>query len=161
MIAQDNLQENGKVKANASASASVNANGNSPQLPLMDDHDNNTDQSQHAQERLLTVIKNSFATQTTEDEMLKALKELADKYSKLEETIEDPRNGLSSQLAKTQEKLSNLHTDVHGAVDRILVKLQAVTETATSNTAKIQSMETAQARMLALLDENKRLVKEL
>lgn len=103
----------------------------------------------------------SRATQTTEDEMLKAIKELADKYQRIDNDVNDPKVGISIQLAKTQDKLSSLHTDIHGAVSGIETRLQQITTTANANSQKIVQMEGSQTRMAALLDENKRIIKEL
>lgn len=157
MIAKEN------EKSDNDQSVSANANGDT-QLTCNQDHDTNSSvQNENAtltSDETLTHTT-SIATQTSEDEILKAIRELAVKYQKIEDVIEHPKNGLSNQLAKAQEKISNLHSDIHGAVNGILVRLQSVSDTATENTAKIGAMEATQTRMAALLDENKRLVKEL
>lgn len=128
------------------------------------DHSN-----EHVDEQAIDGVKNaspesekvSIATQTTEDEMLKAIKELADKYGSMDQVINDPRQGIANQLAKTQQTVANLYTDIHGAVSGVKVQLESLTKTAMDNSNKIAKMENSQARMAALLDENKRLVSEL
>lgn len=130
-----------------------NANGGAEAIS----HDN-TQSQENVQEQLELV---STATQTCDDEMLKAIKELAIKYQKLEDTIEDPKGGISVNLAKVQEKVNNLHTDIHGAVSGLAVQIKKLTTTANENSTKIIRMENSQSRMAALLDENKRLVHEL
>lgn len=103
----------------------------------------------------------SRTTQTSEDEILKALAELAQKYDKLDKDIHDPKNGVVNQLASTQGKVADLYTDIHGAVGGLKVRMDKVTISAEQNSNKISQMENNQARMSALLDENKRLVQEL
>lgn len=107
------------------------------------------------------LSKKSVAVQTNEDEMLKAIRELALKYQTLDKTLNNPKLGVIDQLAKTQEKVDSLHTDIHGAVSGLKVQLQQLTETSKLNTQKIENMESSQKKIAALLDENKRLVNEL
>lgn len=104
---------------------------------------------------------NTIATQTNEDEILVALKELADKYEKLEQKIEHPKNGLTVQLAKTQATVTDLYSDINGAVSGLKVQMTKVTETAMANVETIQKMQDNQKKMSALFDENKRLISEL
>lgn len=122
-------------------------------------HDNCNQRSN--EEEPAQVSKTSIATQTTEDDLLSAIKELADKYQKMEKTIEDPKIGLSANLAKMQDKVQDLHTDIHGAVSGLIVSVKKVTDTAMDNSTKISKIKDSQTRMAALLDENKRLVHEL
>lgn len=100
-------------------------------------------------------------TQTSEDEMLSAINELLDKYKKLEETVEHPRNGLSVQLAKTKETVSQLYSDINGAVSGLKVQMAKVREISESNTASIKSIMEGRKKMASLVEENKKLVQEL
>lgn len=72
------------------------------------------------------ACKSTAFTQTSEDEILNAIKELADKYQKLDEDLNDPKNGIGVQLAKTKESVTKLYTGIHGAVSGIEVRLQQV-----------------------------------
>lgn len=100
-------------------------------------------------------------TQTMEDKILNSLNEMQQKLQKLDDDIHMPRNGISELLAKANEKVTNLHSDIHGQVNGILTRLDSISQTATDNAEKIKKMETAQQRMSILLDENRKLVKEL
>lgn len=100
-------------------------------------------------------------TQTNEDVVLQALQNLQQKLDKIEDDLHLPKNGISDQLAKTSEKTQNLYTELHSQVNRVLVRLDQVTKTAADNDTNIKKMEIAQQRMSQLLDENKRLVREL
>lgn len=111
--------ENDKLKEKENNINRTNANGEG-QSSKMVEHDNNDHDLASKAENATPVAsqtKPSIATQTSKDEILKAIEELALKYESIEEAITHPKNGISYQLAKTQEKLNNLHTDVHGAVD--------------------------------------------
>lgn len=101
------------------------------------------------------------ATQTNDDEILKAIKELALKCNKLENSVEDPKLGLEAQLAKTQKTVAELYTDINGAVSGLKVQMEKLVATASENTVKLAAMQDSQKRMSALLDKNKRLVSEL
>lgn len=155
MIKADNLPNKESVNANG-ADQSVSENDNHAS---MQDTQECTQTEQLAEEQ--NCSQNNACTQTSEDEILKALKELADKYNKIDHDINDPKDGLSYQLAATQSRVSDLNSDINGAVSGLKVKMQQVTDKAESNASKIQQMENNQARMSALLDENKRLVQEL
>lgn len=149
---KDNSENtNGGDQANAGA---VNRDSNE------NVHDDESHDKSNAREKETKEI-NSIATQTSEDEMLSAIKELALKYKKMEDTIEDPKNGLSVQLAKTQNTVTQLYTDINGAVSGLKVQMERVTKIADENTKKIDSMESGQRKMMALLEENKRIVQEL
>lgn len=103
----------------------------------------------------------SIGTQTNEDEILKALKEIALKYQQIDDAINDPKNGISYQLAKRKDTVTTLHSDIHGAVSGVEVRLVSVIQSAQENMNNIQAMEVAQKRITALLEENKRLIQEL
>lgn len=107
------------------------------------------------------ISTRSMATQTSDDEILKAIHELAEKYASVDNTLNDPCSGVLYHLAKTKETVSGLHTDIHGAVSGIKVRLDKVLETSTANSEKIAKMEESQRKIASLLDENKRLVNEL
>lgn len=108
-----------------------------------------------------TLKDNSKSTQTSEDEIIKALHELASKYQTLDDSINDPKNGISQQLAKTSNTVTSIYSEIYGAVSGIKVQLEQVTKTAQANSEKITQMENSQKRMAALLEENKRIVREL
>lgn len=105
--------------------------------------------------------KVSIATQTSEDEILSAIQELASKYQTLEDILNEPRLGIVDQLAKSQGQITELYTDINGAVSGLKVQMEKATKTANENTAKITQMEDSQRKIAALFDENKRLVNEL
>lgn len=127
---------------------------------LGDDHD--TGELSVDNEPLINNSKmRNSATQTNEDEMLKAIQELANKYQEVDNTLNDPKNGMVKQLAKTNDKVSGLYTDIHGAVSGIKISLETVITRAAENSAKIEAMESTQKKIVALLDENKTLVDEL
>lgn len=157
------IDNDGKLETSAKDPGSIGANANGGNVAF--DHDKGNDPDNHDNSEIAsgpnTPKLTSTATQTSEDEILKAIRELASKYQHVEEVLEDPKNGLSVQLAKTQEKVSGLYSDIHGAVSGLLVKMEKVTEKASDNANKIQQIQDSQSRMLALLDENKRVVKEL
>lgn len=109
--------------------------------------------TEHGEETL--NLSSTVATQTSEDAILSALKELAEKYDKLENTIEEPKLGLSAQLAKTQNTVSQLYTDINGAVSGLKAQMANVTRIAENNTKNIEVLQNGQKQMATLLDENK------
>lgn len=103
----------------------------------------------------------TVATQTSEDEILSAINELLSKYKRLEDVVEDPKNGLSVQLAKTQGTVSQLYSDINGAVSGLKAQMAKVTKIAEGNSASIKQLSESQKQVVTLLEENKRLVHEL
>lgn len=101
------------------------------------------------------------ATQTTEDEMLKAIRELAAKYQKVDDDLNDPKNGISAILSKTNEKVTQIYSDIHGAAEGLEVRFKKMEELANNNLTKITQIESSQTRMASLLGENRRLIQEL
>lgn len=142
---------------------SANANGDGVNEKALDHEGKDNSRSLNGEEEMQTpgVNGNSVATQTNDEEILKAIKELADKYSKLEADLHDPKTGISDQLAKTQHKLEGVYSDIHGAVSGLEVRMKKVTEIANANVAKLTQISNAQNKLGSLLDENKRLVQEL
>lgn len=104
---------------------------------------------------------NQIATQTTPDRMPTVIAELTKKINGMEEAINHPKNGLAPLLAKNIAKVQDLHSDIHGAVDGILVRMEAISKTAAQNASNILLIQNTQTRMSALLDENKRIIQEL
>lgn len=135
----------------------------------LDNHALNSDHEQGAEaqelnsqeERSGDVRFKSIAIQTSDDEILSAIRELAEKCNKLESVVEDPKNGISCQLAKTQRTVTELYSDINGAVSGLKVQMQTVIKTAKENSEKIVQMEDCQKRMAAMLGENKRMMEEL
>lgn len=162
-IGESNNNENANGEA---TSSTFKATSEVERDATVSSHDEkqHAERQQHAQQAdglAQGINKVSTATQTTEDEMLKAINELMSKYQVVEETINEPKNGIADQLAKTQETVSKLYSDIHGAVSGVKVQLENLTKTAMENSNKITAIQNSQARMGALLDENKRLVAEL
>lgn len=161
----------------------LNGNGQSSGMHSLEgahDHDNDRENNGEANNLCSPVNDNSnlesdsnnaikdkekeakeASTQTSDDKILSAIKELAAKYQEVDKTLNEPKNGISDQLAKTQHTVSELYSEIHGAVSGIKVQLKQVTDKATDNMKKISEIANSQSRMSALLDENKRLVKEL
>lgn len=104
---------------------------------------------------------NLASTPNSQDEILSAISELLAKYKRLEDVVEDPKNGLSAQLGKTQSTVSQLYSDINGAVSGLKVQMAKVTEIAEQNSKNIQKILEDNKQMAMLLDENKRLVQEL
>lgn len=161
-----------EVRENIKAMIDNDNNKDTDQRPLNANGDNAKHDNEIASKQVesntiseTSIIKEtgaiSIATQTNDDEILKALRELAEKYNKVETDLNDPKNGVSVQLAKTQQKVTSLYTDIHGAVSGLEVRMQQITATANSNLEKIIQIQNWQKRMTSLLDENKRLVSEL
>lgn len=102
-----------------------------------------------------------MATQTTGEPLIQTIKEMQTQLQGFEDIINDPKNGLTVQLAKTISRVNDLYSDIHGAVNGLKVKMDQVTKKAADNAKQIDTMQSNQTRMSALLDENKRLVQEL
>lgn len=83
-------------------------------------------------------------TQTNEDETLKALKGIQSQVNKLEEALNQPKNGINDQLAKTQETVTNLYTDIHGKVSGVFVRLENLSKKLEDNTKKMSMLEASQ-----------------
>lgn len=131
------------------------------QTELAHAHDATSEQSHEQCGLGLEVTKTSVATQTSEDEMLSAISELLDKYKRLENTVEDPKNGLTVQLAKTKETVTQLYTDINGAVSGLKVQMEKVNKITLENCAKFDKLTEGKKQVASLLDENKRLISEL
>lgn len=153
MIFNDEESEKSSLIANGEDANQAERTLNMPNSPCLT---NPSAISESANEE-----SDAMASHTAIDEILKAVKELAVKYNKIENDIHDPKLGISAQLAKTQDKVTNLHTDIHGAVSGLEVRMSQVTETANANEKQIKQIKDSQKRMGALLAENKRLVQEL
>lgn len=104
---------------------------------------------------------NESATQTDNDAVLEAVSELQDKLLAIETAINEPKNGIAEQLAKTTAKLQDLYSDIHGKVSGVFVRLDQISKTAQDNLNKITQMEASQKRISTILDDNKRLMREL
>lgn len=159
MIENDSPFDHDKANANGGLKPNkeINDGGLKATSAVNSSIENNNSQEQDSILKSLTTV----ATQTTEDEILSAIKELAANYNKVESDLYDPKNGISAQLAKTQNKVQELYTEIHGAVSGLKVRMDKVVETATSNENKIANMQKSQSRITELLDENKRLISEL
>lgn len=107
------------------------------------------------------TLTKAMATQTKEDLTIKAINDLRTELKKLDCKLNDPKNGVLVQLAKTQTKVSEIYTDIHGAVDGLKTQMDKATKKAEENAKKILSMENSQKRMALLLDENKRLADDM
>lgn len=165
---EPSTKENAKLNANGKENEKEQCNNHGidhtdmpEELNIPNGENHLTPSKENNAQVALTQEHSDAETQTTSDALLKTVQAMQSQLNKMEEVINDPRNGLSSQLAKTQEKLQNIHSDIHGAVDGILVKMQNLTTSSEANTAKILQLETGHKRMAAVLDENKRLVQEL
>lgn len=162
MIEADNLPSNvSQIETNTNGDNALDRDDNAdehakPHENTANEHDGSTTQAIAHQSDKVCV-----ATQTHEDEILSAIKELAEKCHKMENTIEDPKSGLSVQLAKTQSTVTSLYSDIHGAVSGLKVQMEKATKIAKDNSDEIVKIQDSQKRMAALLGENKRIVQEL
>lgn len=158
-IGKEDSNANGDVdnhdKEQTSASKQLEQNAViTPHSAIASDVGDDTDQT-------TSVSFNSTATQTSEDEVLSAISELVQKYKKLEDAVEDPKNGLTVQLAKTKDTVSTLYSDINGAVSGLKVQMAKVTTMAQQNTEAIEKLAGSQRQLTGLLDDNKKLVQEL
>lgn len=103
----------------------------------------------------------SQQTQTSEDMVLKELRELKDNYKKLDNDLNDPRNGVLYQLAKQTTRVDSLYSDIHGAVNGLDVRMTAVMEKATNNQDRTEKMEDNHKRLTFMMNENKKLLQDL
>lgn len=101
------------------------------------------------------------ATQTSEDAILEIVKALEKQVVKLDADINEPKNGISVQLAKTSMKTQDLYSDIHGKVNGLLIRLDKVSQKTENINTKVEQMEASQKRITSLLEENKRLMQEL
>lgn len=159
-----NIANGEKASAESAPNSPVRDNDcNHAEENASDNHEDATGDDEQNEEEIndKAIKSHSIHTQTNEDEILKAIKELASKYQSIEDTLNHPHNGLAYQLAKASEKINNLHTDIHGAVSGVLAQMEVTSSKAVNNEKKILQMENAQKRMAVLLEENKRLRDEL
>lgn len=94
-------------------------------------------------------------------ELRRVLNEINGKLDKMDKALFDPKNGVEVLLAKTISKVSDIHSEIHGAVSGIKVRLQKVEEESSTNHSKMEKLETSMARLSKLLDENKRITQQL
>lgn len=94
-------------------------------------------------------------------EVIKSLQEIKKTLNKMEDAIFDPKNGIEVQLAKTIEKVTEMHTEIHGAVGGRKVRLNKVENSVQSEENKRQVMEANLGRLAKLLDENKKITEQL
>lgn len=147
---------NSDKKDRTNTMAADNHDNNEPAQPQSEKINEKTDNNEEH-----PITKVSASTQTTEDAILASLNALTTRVVKMEEEIYHPKNSLSYQLAKTNEKVQGVYQDIHGAVDGVKVKLEQVSANIQSSMEKISSLEASQNVMATLLDENKRLIAEL
>lgn len=110
---------------------------------------------------LKTPLTTSKQTQTSEDTVLKELRELRANFSKLDNDLNDPKNGVAYQLAKQTTRIDGIYTDIHGAVSGLEVRMTAITDKTADNLKRIEKMEDNQKRITFMLNENKKLLQDL
>lgn len=113
-----------------------------------------------SKEATITSKKDAI-TQSSDDLLRRDFSVLQKQLKALEDKVDDPRNGLLAQLAKTQDRVQEMYSDINGAVGGIKVKLETVIKTAADNAAKMAKFENSQLTVTTLLEENKRLISEL
>lgn len=89
------------------------------------------------------------------------LTHLLSKVTSLENAISHPRNGIEPQLAKQTVRIDDLYTDIHSAARGLKVKDSQKEKEMESIKKRLEIIEKNQSRMVSILNENKRLVKEL
>lgn len=106
-------------------------------------------------------VNKGVTVDSSKEEMLEALQELTDKFDKLDNIINHPKQGIGAQVVNLTLKGDNLYSDIHGAVDGVLVKLANMNKEVDVTKQSTQNMEKNQDRLTKMLAENKRLSQDL
>lgn len=93
--------------------------------------------------------------------ILAELRAIKGKLATLDNDINDPKNGVSYQLAKTTTRVDTLYSDIHGAANGLETRMQKLQQNTEENNKKLETLENNYTRLTKLLDENKRLMQEL
>lgn len=98
---------------------------------------------------------------SNKEEILDALKELTEKFTKLDDIINHPKKGIGAQVCNLTLKGDNLYTDIHSASDGLLLKMANLQKDVDVTKQSTQHMEAKQERITKMLAENKRLSMDL
>lgn len=95
------------------------------------------------------------------EEILEALKELSEKFTKLDDVVNHPKNGIGAKLVNLTLRGDNFHSVVHGATDGLVVNMDKVKQDITNQTKSLEILQQNQDRLSKMLSENKRLSSDL
>lgn len=95
------------------------------------------------------------------EEILEALKELSEKFSKLDDVVNHPKDGIGAKLVNLTLRGDNFHTTVHGAADGLMVNMSKMKEDVQNQAKSLEVLQQNQDRLSKMLSENKRLSTDL
>lgn len=104
---------------------------------------------------------NEQNTTTQDKAILETLQEIKQSLNKFETAIFDPKNGIEVLLAKTITRVDNIHSEIHGAVNGIKVRLEKMENVSASAQLRLDTLETSVTRLTKMLDENKQVAQQL
>lgn len=109
--------------------------------------------SQNGSQSSLGAFSNN-SIEVTQAELLSAIKELTEKVSTLDDTLNHPDKGLATQVLNLTLRCDNFHSDLHGDTEGLMDKMENCQD-------RVSHVENAQARISTLLAKNKRLAQDL
>lgn len=121
-------------------------------IELSEDHDNQS--ATGSRDVAITI-------DSDKEQLLEALRELTQKFDKLDDIVNHPKKGIGAQVVNLTLKGDNLHTDIHSASDGLLVKTAKMQEKIDATSTKAEHLEQGQDRTTKMLAENKRLSRDL
>lgn len=98
---------------------------------------------------------------SSKEEILEAMQELTEKFTKLDDIINHPKKGIGAQVCNLVLKGDNLHTSIHSASDGILKNIADMQSDIDVTKKSMEHVEQGQSRLTTMLAENKRLSRDL
>lgn len=111
-----------------------------------------------------TTMKNiGVSVDTDKEQILEAIRELTEKFDKLDDVVNHPKKGVSAQITSLMLKGDNLHTDMHGdsETEGILDKISSMQANIDVTQETVKQVTSNQDRLTKMLAENKRLSQDL
>lgn len=102
-----------------------------------------------------------MSVDSTKEEILEAIRELSERFVKLEDVVNHPKSGIGAKMVGLTLRTDTIYSDIHGVVDGILVNMAKVKGDLADYKAKADHVEQAQDRFAKIIAENKKLKADL
>lgn len=99
--------------------------------------------------------------QENNDQVREALNEIRASLKNMENALFDPKHGLEIKLAKTIQKVQDIQDDINGAAAGLKTRMDKLEKESLSQQTKINQIETTLTRVTKMLDDNKKVAKQL
>lgn len=133
--------------------------------PLNGNEINSKVDSSHIENQTVEEVDESLAEQESQEEsqeeinvsnaeVVESLREVCELIKKLDNDIHHPKNGIGAKLVQMTLRMDNLYTDIHGAVEGILPRVNEMS-------AKISVHEENQKKVIQLMGDMKKLSRDV